>query len=326
MSTELVTTSQNELSTIVYHADRNPALIYLASLAESSRRPMKESLSKIADMVQPGTAFDAFPWSQLCYQHTQAIRTKLAESYSAATANRHIAALRGVLKECWRLGYITAEDYQRAVDIGTVKGQKAKAAEKGRHIKQGEFGALLAGCDDGTKAGVRDAALIAVGYVAGLRRAELAGLQLADYDQEESTLKIAKGKGNKERMVPLADGAADALADWLAVRGPWAGPIFAAIDKADQIQLGGMTDQAIYYILKRRTNAAGVKAFAPHDLRRTFAGDLLDAGADISTVQKLMGHSNANTTAGYDRRDAKAKRAAVNKLHIPYQRKSNKGE
>lgn len=322
MTTELIVSSQNELSTAAYQADRNPALVYLASLAESSRRPMRESLNVIAGMVKPGTTFDAFPWSALRYQHTQAIRTQLGEKYAAATANRHLSALRGVLKECWRLGYMTAEEYQCAVDIKAIKGQKAKAAEKGRHIKQGEFGALLAVCDDETKAGVRDAALIAVGYVAGLRRAELAGLQLADYDQEESTLRIAKGKGNKERVVPLADGAADALGDWLAVRGPLAGPIFTAIDKADQIQLGGMTDQAIYYILKRRTDAAGVKAFAPHDLRRTFAGDLLDAGADISTVQKLMGHSNANTTAGYDRRDAKAKRAAVNKLHIPYQRKT----
>lgn len=322
MTTELVTTQTTALSTIVYQADRNPALVYLASLAESSRRPMTESLKLIANMVLPGSDHLSFTWSALRYQHTTAIRTQLGEKYSAATANRHLSALRGVLKECWRLGYMTAEEYQRAIDLKAIKGQKAKAAEKGRHIKQGEFGALLAGCDNGTKAGIRDAALIAVGYVAGLRRAELAALTMEDWNSEESTLTVKHGKGNKERVVPLADGAAEALTDWLATRGPWSGPIFTAIDKADQIQLGGMTDQAIYYILKRRAEAANVKAFAPHDLRRTFAGDLLDAGADISTVQKLMGHSNANTTAGYDRRDAKAKRAAVNKLHIPYQKKA----
>jgi integrase len=55
-----------------------------------------------------------------------------------------------------------------------------------------------------------------------------------------------------------------------------------------------------------------------YGLRRTFAGDLLDTCADIATVKKLMGHANVNTTAGYDRRDAKAKQAAVNKLHAPY--------
>jgi len=67
-----------------------------------------------------------------------------------------------------------------------------------------------------------------------------------------------------------------------------------------------------------RAKQANVKAFSPHDLRRTFAGDMLDAGADISTVQKIMGHSSANTTASYDRRDKRTKKAAAGLLHVPY--------
>ena len=320
MTTELVTTQPTAIVTATYKADQNPALVYLAGLSESSRRPQKQSLSFIANLVQPGTMFDAFQWSALRYQHAAAIRSKVAELPSASTANRHLSALRGVLKECWRLGYMTAEEYQRAIDFKTVKGQKAAAAEKGRHLKQGEFAALLGVCDDGTKAGVRDAALLAVGYICGLRRAELAGLQLSDYDQDNGTLKITKGKGNKERIVPLADGAKDALGDWLDIRGPWAGAMFTVIRKGDHVSLDALTAQSVYDILAKRAEQAGVKKFSPHDLRRTFAGDLLDAGADISTVQKLMGHANSNTTAGYDRRDSKAKKAAVNKLHLPYRK------
>jgi site-specific recombinase XerD len=262
--------------------------------------------------------FDAFPWSDLRYQHTVAIRTKVAELPSASTANRHLAALRGVLKEAWRLGYMTAEEYQRAVDFKPVRGQKAKAAEKGRHLKQGEFAALLRNCDDDTPAGIRDAALLAVGYIAGLRRTELSDLMLADFNQEDCMLTVTHGKGNKERVVPLAEGACAALQDWLDVRGPWVGPLFTVIRKGDHVTLDALTAQSVYDILAKRAEQASVKKFSPHDLRRTFAGDLLDAGADISTVQKLMGHSNADTTAGYDRRDATAKRAAVNKLHLPY--------
>ncbi len=96
--------------------------------------------------------------------------------------------------------------------------------------------------------------------------------------------------------------------------------MFTVIRKGDHVSLDALTSQSVYDILAKRAEQAGVKKFSPHDLRRTFAGDLLDAGADISTVQKLMGHANSNTTAGYDRRDSKAKKAAVNKLHLPYRK------
>lgn len=318
---EITTTQPTAIVTATtYSADRNPALVYLASLSESSRRPQGQSLRAIVDIVQPGTTFDTFPWHNLRYQHTQAIRTQLGEKYSASTANRHLTALRGVLKECWRLGYMSAEEHARAIDLKAIRGQKAMQAEKGRHLRQGELTALLDICMDGTKAGVRDAALIAIAYVCGLRRAELAGLQLADYDKDAGTLKITKGKGNKERVTPVADGAQDALDAWLEVRGPWAGALFTAIRKGDHMTLDPLSDQSVYDILSKRAEEAKVKKFSPHDLRRTFAGDLLDAGADISTVQKLMGHANANTTAGYDRRDAKAKKKAVNLLHLPFKR------
>jgi site-specific recombinase XerD len=316
----VVTNQQVILVSATYAADQNPALVYLASLSESSRRPQRQSLQAIAAIILPDTSFDAVPWGNLRYQHTTAIRTKLAETYSAATANRHLSALRGVLKEAWRLGYMNAEDYQRAIDLKAIKGQKAAQAEKGRHLKSGELTALVNVCQDGTKAGLRDAALVAVGYAAGLRRAELAALALEDYDCENSTLMIRRGKGNKERSVPLADSAADALNDWVAMRGVWAGPLFTRIRRGDTLLQEGLTAQAVYYILSERAVEAGVKKFAPHDLRRTFAGDLLDAGVDLSTVQKLMGHASASTTSGYDRRDAKAKRSAVNKLHIAYQK------
>ncbi len=305
------------IATTTYAADRHPALVYLASLAESSRRPMGQSLNVIAAILGMDD-YMAVPWGEVRYNVAQAIRTQLGENYSASTANRHLSALRGVLKEAWRLGYMTAEDYQRAIDLKPIKGSKVSQAEAGRHLDSGEIKGLMDACYDGTRTGVRDAAIIAIGYGCGLRRSEIASLDLADYDTDKEALMIRAGKGNKERVAYLPGGASSALGAWLAIRGDAAGPLFYSGRRGDHIEAKGLTDQAVYNILASRGQMAGVKHFTPHDLRRTFAGDLLDAGEDISTVQKMMGHSNANTTAGYDRRDAKSKKKAASKLHVPY--------
>jgi integrase len=82
-----------------------------------------------------------------------------------------------------------------------------------------------------------------------------------------------------------------------------------------------MSSQAIYDALLKRASAARIPSLSPHDLRRTFASDLLDVSGDVSAVQKLLGHANVQTTMRYDRRGEVAKRKAVNLLHLPYQRR-----
>jgi site-specific recombinase XerD len=299
----------------------NPAAVYLAGLAPGSRRTMREALDTIADLVSAGRCPDclSLDWSSLRYAHTAGIRAILAARYSAATVNKMLSALRGTLKAAWRLGLLSAEEYQRARDIDSVSNDVLPA---GRSLSAGEVAALMHACQsDPTPAlGARDAAILALLYGCGLRRAEVVTLTVADCRVSESGTDLrVQGKRGKQRLVPLAGGAARAVDAWLRVRGEADGPLFTPYRKGGRRQAGALTTQAIYKMLQERARAAGVADFSPHDCRRTFVGDLLDRGADIVTVQKLAGHANVSTTARYDRRGETTKRRAAELLHVPYQ-------
>jgi site-specific recombinase XerD len=257
---------------------------------------------------------ETLPWQDLGYQHTQALRAALADRYSPATANRHLAALRGVLREAWRLGLMSAEDLQRAIDLPTVRGERLP---RGRAMSRGELRALFESCRGGSPADARDAALMGVLYAAGLRRAEVVTLEVSDYDPETGAL-IVRGKGNKERVAYIDNGAADAVAEWVKVRGDVPGPLFCPVTQTGEVVVRPMTDQAVYAILQSRAIKAKVRAFSPHDLRRSCVSDLLDAGVDISVVQRFVGHANVTTTARYDRRGEQAKKKAAKSLHVPF--------
>lgn len=125
-----------------------------------------------------------------------------------------------------------------------------------------------------------------------------------------------RGKHNKQRSLPVVAGAATALADWLATRGDAPGPLFWGVGNRNRDRR--LTTQAVYKMLRKRARAAGIQRLSPHDFRRTSVGDLLDAGADIVTVQKLAGHTDVTPTAHHDWRGEQARRKAVDLLHVPY--------
>jgi site-specific recombinase XerD len=304
--------------------DRHPVAVYLASLGVRTRRVMLSDLEVMAKILS-AEQLNAFSldWGRVRYQHATAVRAVLAERYSHTTANRMLSAFRGVLKAAWRLDQIGTEEFQRAVDFAAVKGASLPA---GRAITAGELRALFNACAaDRTPAGARDAALMAVLYGAGLRRSEVVALNLDDYDRESGVLLVRHGKGNKQRTAYATNGTRLALEAWLEHRGQVEGPLFLPVLKGGRIEFRRLSDQAMLDMLAKRAAQAGVKDVSPHDFRRTFIGDLLDAGADISTVQKLAGHANVTTTARYDRRGEAAKQRAAELLVVPFWGQASKG-
>ena len=301
--------------------DQNPAAVYLARLGtEKSRRAMRYALQAVLGAVgrEGAPALDplTFPWWLMRYQHAQAARARLAETRAPAGANLALAALRGVLTECWRLGLMTAEERARTCDLAAVPGQRLLA---GREVLAGELRSLFeASAAREDAAGARDAAMLAVLYAGGLRRTEAVALELADWRPELGELKVRSGKGRRERLVYLPGGAKDALTAWLALRGSAPGPLICPVLKGGAIQLRPMSPHGLFQRLRAIGKAAKVGAFSPHDLRRTFVSHLLEVGADLVAVKDLAGHASVTTTARYDRRGERAKKKAAELLHVPF--------
>ncbi len=235
-----------------------------------------------------------------------------ARGLSAATAARRRAAVRGLyrfaLGEGWR-----ADDPSRRVD----------APKKGRplpHVlSRAEIDRLIAAAaaKDGA-AGLRLACMVELLYASGLRISELLALPLAAVAREPAYL-IVKGKGGKERLAPLNDAARAAIRAYLSVRAsflpagvkesPWLFPSRGAS--------GRLTARRFAQMLSEAAVAAGVDPgrISPHGLRHAFATHLLEGGADLRTVQKLLGHADIATTQIYTHVAQDRLRAAVEQAH-----------
>jgi len=319
----------------------SPASLYLQRLnSEMGRAGIRDALNKIADIWLETIAGGSWgslcgtkefrkrylliPWHKLSRKDVLTIRGALKDTLNTkgglpapATVNRDLAALRGVLKECWRDGLLSSDKYERLRDFELVKGERLLS---GRALSRTELSALLHTSNDSTVRGVRNTALLAVLYATGMRRSEVVSLSLKDWDPQIGSLKV-RGKGNKERLVYVHNRTREHLEDWLILRGTGSGeePLFPALEDFNNPvpSKRRMSPHTITAALEAMARKAGVKAFTPHDLRRSFVSDSISRGVDISTVQKIAGHAQIQTTARYDRRGEEEKIKASQLVDVP---------
>ncbi|MBD1932575.1 MULTISPECIES: tyrosine-type recombinase/integrase [Cyanophyceae] len=295
---------------------RHPAHVYLTSLGQGSRQTMRGSLNAIASMLTFGECdVMTLDWAKLRYQHTAAVRAVLIEKYSPATVNKMLTALKRVLQEALKLELLSEKDYKLATDLRPVPGSKGL---RGRALSRDEIAALVKVCqNDSTPTGTRDAALIAILRGSGVRRRELVNLDKSDFYPSKGAIEVRDGKGGKDRTVYLSTQAIRVVLNWLAVRGDAPGPLLCPVSKGKRVTIRRLTSQSVLFILQKRGEEADVADFSTHDFRRTFISDLLDAGVDLVTVQRLAGHSDPSTSSRYDRRPEAVKRRAVELLDLP---------
>jgi integrase/recombinase XerD len=335
MSTDLaMTTKQEPLAPTELPLDLNPAAVYLGTLASVNSRASLHWCLDLAAEVLSGGSFDGLTlnWSAMRYQHLAALRAKLLQPnprpirkkpYSISTVNMVLTAVKGTVRQAWRLGLIEDSVYLKIMD---EKGVRGDSQRPGRALTECEKRALLEACEnDPTITGIRDSAIICLMIGCGLRRGEVVALDLEDYQRENSIIVIRRGKGRRYREVPVSQPVCEALDDYLSLRGYEEGPLLYAIRWKDRFDRRRLNGDTIWGIICKRYNEAGIDPILPHDCRRTFITDVLSAGADLGIASKLVGHRSLETTSLYDRRDLSTLREAVETVNVPYLPRRERG-
>ena len=221
--------------------------------------------------------------------------TNTSDELGKATQNYHLIALRSFLKYCAKRNY------------ETMSADKVELARTRRpqvtFLTPEELGRLAAQPDVSKQNGLRDRAIIELLFSSGLRVSELVGL---DRDHINLTRRefMVRGKGQKDRPIFISSEAADWIKQYLDMRQDNTKPLFIRYSGSKKVDLSGnfhrLTARSVQRMVERYARLAGItKHVSPHTLRHSFATDLLMNGADLRSVQAMLGHSNIATTQIY---------------------------
>ena len=265
---------------------------YARDLSEYLRWLRAEGLRSMAEVAEP-----------VVFKHLAALHQR---GLSRASQARHLAALRGLHKFASAEGLSTVDPAAR---VEATRGARPLP----NFLGVSEVDHLLAQPDAATPPGARDRAMLELLYASGLRVSELVDLPLAAVDAQAGVVRV-RGKGSKERIVPVGERAQEALAAYLLgaratlLGGQQSRDLFVTP------RGGRMTRQGFWKLLARYARGAGIlQRVTPHTLRHSFATHLLERGADLRAVQAMLGHADITTTQIYTHVDRERMKVVLSK-------------
>jgi integrase/recombinase XerD len=261
-----------------------------ASFADTTRRTYRVDLEHFARWLDArGLSLDDFGVRELADYATELGRAR--SRLAPASVARRLAAVRSFLR--FTLGPARVPD----APLAPRRARRLPDPPRSAEIEQ-----LLAGLEGDDPLALRNRALMELVYSAGLRSAEAVGLDVGDVDFEQELVRI-RGKGGKERVVPLGEEAAWWLARYIEHARP---------------RLVADAEAALFLSVRgRRLDTSTLRRISPHPhrLRHAFATHLLEGGADLRTIQELLGHSSLSTTQIYSHVDGKRLRRVYDRAH-----------
>lgn len=225
---------------------------------------------------------------------------------ATATTQRRVFALKAFFR--WRESQVGHPDPTREMRSPKVKKRLPDILNEKQTAQL-----VQSGISRESTGGIRDRAILELLYATGLRVSELTGLDWRDLDFELGMAMVRQGKGNKDRLVPFGEPAADALLEWRA-----ASPTPAALESPVFVNLRGarLTPRSVQKMVARALESAGIDTrLTPHGLRHCFATHLLNAGADLRSIQEMLGHASLATTQRYTHVSARHLKEVYRRAH-----------
>jgi site-specific recombinase XerD len=263
-----------------------------AGISDATRRAYATDLREFGEWFGPDSAVEDIDVRVLADWVAELGRARARGKLAPSTISRKLVAVRSLLRH--ELGPEGVPD----ASLAPKRSRRLPDAPK-----LGEVDEMVDSFDASTPLGLRNRALVELVYSAGLRSAEAVGLDLGDVDFEQELVHVREGKGAKDRVVPLGEEAAHLLALYLHRARP---------------QLARRAENAFFISVRgRRLDTSTLRRLVPHPhrLRHAFATHLLEGGADLRTIQELLGHSSLSTTQMYSHVDARRLRRVYDRAH-----------
>jgi integrase/recombinase XerC len=263
-----------------------------AGLSESSRRAYRSDLNDFGRWFGPDSPLEDVDVRVLADWVAELGRVRAHGKLAPATISRKLVAVRSLMR------YALGPDHVPDATLGPRRPRRLPDAPKLAEVE--EIVDSFRGVDP---LAVRNRALVELVYSAGLRSAEAVGLDLGDVDFEQELVHVRQGKGGKDRVIPLGEEAAHLVARYLGGARP---------------ALARGAENALFLSARgRRLDTSTLRRLVPHPhrLRHAFATHLLEGGADMRTIQELLGHASLSTTQMYSHVDAKRLRRVYDSAH-----------
>lgn len=291
MTTELVHVPQ-AASAVPDRYDELRGLVLDGVVSENSKRNYALALDELS-------AFCKTLQQPISRPLVLAFRADMLErDLSASTINVKLSAIRKLIHEAKRSGFVSSEEAAQMTDIPNVRQQGTRL---GNWLTKEQARELLAAPDRSTLKGKRDYVILALLTGCALRRKELATLDVGTIQSREGRWVLADlcGKGRRIRTVAVPVWVKQGINAWMTAAGIEEGRLLRRVSKNGKAKGDGLSDWAVWSIVEQAAKQIGIEHFGAHDLRRTCAKLCRRAGGDLEQIKFLLGHSSIQTTERY---------------------------